>query len=44
VLHEPPTEEPIWFIFYAWRMPGLRVSGRPAEDVLRQFFTEGMVS
>ena len=39
-----PGNEPAGFIFCAWRMPGLRVSGRPAEDVLREFFTEGMAS
>ena len=36
--------EPAGFIFCAWRMPGLRVSDRPAEEVLRSFFTESLGS
>ena len=34
--------KPAGFIFCAWRMPGLRISGRPAEEVLREFFTESL--
>jgi len=36
--------KPAGFIFCAWRMSGLRVSGRPAEEVLRAFFTESLGS
>ena len=36
--------KPAGFIFCAWRMPGLRVSDRPAEEVLREFFTQSLGS